>query len=126
MRILKKVTFERFDTVYHDGAFSETVYLIYAGQVKLLAENGFAFALFRKGDHFGETDVFCGTRRNGTAQAQDNCMLYKLNKSDLEQVLLSFPATRKTMLNEAVDKHSKLINDRFRALKKSPLYGRNS
>lgn len=90
-----------------------------------MAENGYAFAVFRKGDHFGETDVFCGTRRNGTAQAFDTCMLYKLKKSDLEQVLLAFPKTRKKMLNEAVDRHSKLINERFKALKKTPLYGRN-
>ena len=31
MRIVKKVTFERFDYIYHDGAFSETIYLLYKG-----------------------------------------------------------------------------------------------
>lgn len=125
MRILKKVSFEKDDIVYNDGAFSETIYLVFKGQVKLFAENGYAFAVFRKGDHFGETDVFCGTRRNGTATAQDICLLYKMNRSDLEHVLLSFPKIRKTLLNEAVDRHSKFIGERFKALKKTPLYGRN-
>lgn len=64
---MKKIRYEKGDKIYHDKDLSETLYLINKGHVKLYAENGFPFAAFKSGSHFGDVDMFCGIRRNGTA-----------------------------------------------------------
>jgi len=64
---LKKITYERGDKIYFDQDLAETIYFIQKGDVKIYAENDFYFAVYRSGDTFGDADVFCGTRRNGTA-----------------------------------------------------------
>ena len=67
MRQLKKVSYERGDKIYNDQEQSETIYFIHKGEVKLFAENDYYFAIFRAGETFGDTDVYCETKRNGTA-----------------------------------------------------------
>ena len=75
---LKKIRYQRNDKIYHDKDLSETLFLIHKGTVKLIAENNFPFEMYRGGDHFGFADMFSGIRRNGTAQAADDCQLYKI------------------------------------------------
>lgn len=60
------------------------MYLIHSGTAKIYAENGYAFATFRKGENFGESEVLTGIRRNGSARPIDIMNLYTLNKVDLE------------------------------------------
>ena len=63
------------------------MYLIHSGTVKIYAENGFAFATFRKGMNFGDSEILIGMRRNGTARTHDSLHLYTLSKVDIEQSL---------------------------------------
>jgi len=87
VRKLKKIKLDKTDDIYKDQDLADTMYLIHSGVVKIYAENGFAFATFRKGMNFGESEILTGMRRNGTARTQDVLSLYTLSKPDLEQSL---------------------------------------
>lgn len=100
---LKKIRYERGDKIYHDNDLSETLYLINKGNVKIYAENGFAIASYKNGQHFGDIEMFCGTRRNGTATAAEDCQLYKIQKNQLEDVLTDFPTIKKKLISKAIE-----------------------
>ena len=73
------------------------MYFIHLGTVKVFAENGYAYATFRKGENFGESEILTGMRRNGTARTKDILMLYTLTKVDLEQSLQGYPDLRRKL-----------------------------
>jgi len=52
---------------------AEHIYMIHQGTIKLFAENGYPFKIYRDGDVFGEADCLTGIRRNGTAIAVTYC-----------------------------------------------------
>lgn len=120
---LKKIRYEKGDKIYHDKDLSETLYLINKGHVKLYAENGFPFAAYKSGSHFGDVDMFCSIRRNGTAQATEDCQLYKIQKSQIEDVLSDFPVIKKKLTAKALSDNQHLIQSRLEVLKKNPIYG---
>ena len=63
-----------------DGEFSEEVYFIKTGNVKIYAKNGFSFGKFVDGQHFGEAEVMHKIPREGKAVAETDCVLYSLHK----------------------------------------------
>ena len=73
--------------------------------------------------HFGDVDMLLGVRRNGTAQATDDCMLYKIQKNQLSEILEDFPSIKKKLFNKAIIDNKNLIRDRLEVLKKNPMYG---
>jgi len=83
IKSLKKVTFDPSDRIYLDKELSEMIYFIHSGHVKLFAENQYPFKVYRPGDVFGESEVFCNLRRNGTAIVigTNQCELYQIRKS---------------------------------------------
>lgn len=69
LKNLNKLTFDVNDTIYLDNSLANTIYLIHDGYVKLFAENGFAFQVYRLGTNFGDSEVILGLKSNGTAKA---------------------------------------------------------
>ena len=67
--------------------------------------------------------MFCGTRRNGTATAAEDCQLYKIQKNQLEDVLTDFPTIKKKLVSKAIEDNQLLTQKRLGVLKKNPLYG---
>lgn len=47
VRHLSKISFGQGDIIYADNELSETMYLINRGQVKLVAENAYAFKTYK-------------------------------------------------------------------------------
>jgi CRP-like cAMP-binding protein len=78
------------------------LYLIHKGSVKLYAENGYPFVQYKQGDQFGECDLLCNTRRLGSAQASENCLLYKIEKTKFEYVLSDYPKLRRDLIARAI------------------------
>ena len=77
------MSFDRNDLIYLDDQHADAVYLIHQGYVKLFAENDFPFQVYRQGDSFGDVDIFCNQRRNGTAKAMDISAFYKIKRVDI-------------------------------------------
>jgi signal-transduction protein with cAMP-binding, CBS, and nucleotidyltransferase domain len=65
VRHLKKVTYTVGDKIYEEGEFSEVLFMINKGTVKLYTYNGYAFAQYTNGEHFGDSEVFAGIDRIG-------------------------------------------------------------
>lgn len=83
---LRKIKVDKDDIIYWEGDFSEEIYFIKTGKVKLYAKNGFPFAQYKEGQHFGDSDVIFKETRDGKAVAQTDCMLYSLHKDYIEQL----------------------------------------
>lgn len=102
VKALKKINYEKGDKIYHDKDLAETMFMIHKGTVKLYADNGFPFSQYMAGMHFGDADMLCETRRNGTASASENCLLYKVQKNQLDDILSDFPKLKKKLINKAI------------------------
>mgnify|MGYP000683143663 CR=1 FL=1 len=82
--MLKRIKVDKDDVIYLEGYFSEEIYYIKVGKVKIYAENGFPFASYKEGQQFGETNVIFKEVRDGKAVAQTDCLLFTLHKDNLE------------------------------------------
>jgi CRP-like cAMP-binding protein len=48
---------DKDDVIYCEGDFAEEIYFIKSGKIKLYAKNGFPFASYKEGQHFGDPEV---------------------------------------------------------------------
>ena len=106
---LVKISYDRGDKIYNDGEISDQIYFIHKGVVKLYGDFGYPFASFKQGQTFGDNDVFSNAARNGTATAVDNCQLYKIFKSQMEEALHQFPYTKNHLTKLSMEKNEKLL-----------------
>ena len=86
VQIANKIAFEKDDTIYLQGDFSENVYMIFKGRVALFAQNGHIFASYGEGDLLGDSDSFLEETRDSKAIAQVNSILYAVKMEKLEEV----------------------------------------
>lgn len=123
VRHLKKVTYTVGDKIYEEGEFSEVLFMINKGTVKLYTYNGYAFAQYTNGEHFGDSEVFAGIDRIGQAQAATDLQLYKLVKSDVEQVLQDYPSVRHRLHSQSMKNSKQLLDKKVNVLRKMPVFG---
>lgn len=93
-----KISFDRGDIIYTDDKYANSMYLIHMGYVKLYAENDFPFGVFRQGHQFGDIDIFCNQKRNGTAKAMDICQFYKIRRVDIQNIIVDYPKTKTRLI----------------------------
>ncbi len=79
------------DVVYWENDFSEEIFFIKHGLVKIYAKNNFPFASYGEGEHFGDTDVLNKSTRDGKAVAQSDCTFFSLHKDMLYNLFDQFP-----------------------------------
>jgi len=115
---LVKISVDRGDKLYNEDEISDQIFFIHKGVVKLYGDFGAPFASFKQGMTVGDNDVFSGTRRNGTASANDNCLLYKIFKNQIEEALQEFPSTKAHLKRLAMEKNEKLAAQRLISIKK--------
>ena len=94
---LVKITYEKGEKLYVDGAISDQVFFIHKGVVKLYGDFGYPFASFKTGQTVGENDVMTNIKRNGTAICVDSCFLYKIFKNQMEEALKLYPSVKKRL-----------------------------
>lgn len=102
VREMSKLEYNKGDKIYNDQELADSIFLVYKGVVKLYAENGYPFAIYRKGETFGDIDVFCGTRRNGTAITTEDCLFYKVHKNNIDDILMDHPKIRREITSRAL------------------------
>lgn len=95
--MLKKIKVDKGDVLYMDGEFSEEMYFIKQGKVKIFSSSGFPYLTCKEGEHFGDEEILFRENRIGKAVAQIDCLLYTLGREDLE-VLLDLYKEMKTEL----------------------------
>lgn len=84
-----------------DGEFSEEIYFVKQGKVKLFAKNGFPFLTCKDGEHFGDEEVLFKESRVGKAVATTDCLLYTLAKEDLEELFSIHKGMRAELIEQA-------------------------
>ena len=87
VQLLRKIKVDKYDVSYWEGDFSEEIYFIKSGKVKLYAKNGFSFLQYKDGQHFGDPEVIFKEPRDGKAVAYTDCLFYSLSKDDLDKLL---------------------------------------
>jgi len=122
---LRKIKVDKDDVIYYDGDFSEEIYFIKAGKVKLYTKNGQPFISYKEGQHFGHSDVIFKETRDGKAVAQTDSMLYSVHKDQLEELFEKFPEMKAILKEDARKKREDHTKKKSDAEKKSPFYGRS-
>lgn len=69
VQIATKIAFEKDDTIYLQGDFSENFYMIFKGRVSLYAQNGYTFITYSEGDLLGDSDALLEQVRDSKAIA---------------------------------------------------------
>ena len=67
--MLRKIKVDKDDVIYWEGDFSEEIYFIKSGKVKLYGKNSFPFHTYKDGEHFGDPEVIFKEPRDGKAVA---------------------------------------------------------
>ncbi len=83
------------DVIYQTSDDTNELYLLLRGSVKIKfpSHNYISNKIFN--DFFGEKELFDNTRRNSSAVAINNCLLYVVKKKDLESFFAKSPAIKK-------------------------------
>lgn len=108
--------YRRGSTIYREGEFSTTFYVIASGRVSLLSrgetgEDGTVTHL-REGDFFGERSLLTQQPRDTSVQALEDTRLLYLNRKDFEGLLLEVPSIRQSLSLEA-EAREVMVTQRF-------------
>ena len=108
VKTLTKCQFESRETIFQDETYSDCMYLIHKGSVRLYSSNDMPFANFKVHHALGDAEMFLNFRRNGTAITSVMCQLYKIIKWQLMESLHKFPDLKKNLIDEAYRKNKNL------------------
>jgi signal transduction histidine kinase len=95
--------FNEGEVIYRSGDESNYIYLLLRGDVKIkfLPHNYISNKIFN--DFFGEKEIFDKTRRNSSAVADSKCLLYLIEKANLEKLL-----NKTTLIKSNIDLYGEL------------------
>jgi len=80
------------DYIINKGELGEEMYFIVQGSVSILAgDKQTVVAQLDKGSYFGEIAIFFSTRRTSYVQSDTFTIVNTLKKSDLDEIVQSFP-----------------------------------
>lgn len=95
-------SFEEFkegEIIYESGEDSNFVYLVVSGKIKI-KENGVKKLQFRRdNEFFGEKEIIKNTQRTSSAMAEIDSTVYKLSKTDFENLLKKVPAIKQNIID---------------------------
>lgn len=80
--------------IYSSGEESKYIYLIIQGRVKIKQSSVKRLLLKFEGDFFGEEETIEGTVRKSSAMANNKCILYKIGKDILDNLVSSSPSVK--------------------------------
>ena len=121
-KTLTKCQFEARETVFVDETYSDCMYLIYKGSVRLYASNDLPFAHFRVNYSLGDSEMLLNFRRNGTAITNIQCLFYRITRINIMESLANFPEIKEAMISHAHKKNRDLAKAHQKILKKSYIY----
>ena len=92
------------DVVIDEGSSGEEMFFIASGSVEVIT-GGQVRATLDTGLFFGEIALVLGRmKRTATIRTQKPCRLYSLSRSDLENVLASYPVMQEKMIHVAKER----------------------
>ncbi|ORY40457.1 camp-binding domain-like protein, partial [Rhizoclosmatium globosum] len=104
----KTVVVKETQLVVSIGEESDAIYFILSGTLEVIGTAGEVHAEMKDGAFFGEVGILLNMRRTASIRAKTESRLFKLNKSDLDEVIKEYP-TVKTTLEEAATERYQLF-----------------
>ena len=105
-KVIQDISFEKGETVYHAEDISDALYIVNKGSVKIyrLSETGKEqlIRILSPGEFTGELALFHDvTSKHGAyAEALMSSSICKINRKDLQELLLSYPSISLKILTE--------------------------
>ncbi|HWQ14299.1 MAG TPA: Crp/Fnr family transcriptional regulator [Roseiflexaceae bacterium] len=95
-------TFERGETIFHQGSAGSVLYIVVSGQVRIYttSESGqeLSVGIMRAGDFFGELAVLDGNPRSASAQAMCRTVTLTLDRAAFLQAIGACPSVAAAIL----------------------------
>ena len=123
VQIANKIAFEKDDTIYWQGDFSENIFMIYKGRVSLYAQNGYVFMSYGEGDLLGDSDALLDEVRDSKAIAQINSVMYTVKMEQLDELFSQYQEAQEQMMRLALRKNAKHKKKIIAIEKKYPVFG---
>ncbi|MFZ0243060.1 MAG: DUF4388 domain-containing protein [Desulfobacterales bacterium] len=90
--LLKLKRFARNEVILKKGDPAQNLYIILAGAVDVLDEEGVRLSALRKGDVFGEMSLISGEPVGATIKVVEPAKIIFINGKDFKQILNKFPS----------------------------------
>ena len=97
---LKVSRIEDGQIIIQENEESSSFYILWSGEVDVMAKNRMIVRLLKKGEYFGEISLIGETKPTATVQAVTNVSLLYLDKDSFEEALEKYPKIR-----ERIEKH---------------------
>jgi CRP/FNR family cyclic AMP-dependent transcriptional regulator len=105
-RSIGSQTFQRDETIFHQGSIGSTLYIIVSGQVRIYttSEDGqeLTVAIFRDGDFFGEMALLDGQPRAASAEAMCRTTTLTLHRAAFLHTINACPPIAASVLEVMV------------------------
>ncbi|KAJ3405629.1 hypothetical protein HDU80_001042 [Chytriomyces hyalinus] len=108
---MKTIVFNEGQYIISIGEASDAMYFILKGSVEVIGSTGAVHALIEEGAFFGEVGVFLNMERTASVRAKQECLIFKLFKTDVDEVLTSYSSIQDT-IKKAVDERFDLFKKR--------------
>lgn len=103
-RLLREVSYQAGETIFYEKEPGDAMYVLRAGAVRIWVHDEdvskVTLAELQPGAFFGELAVLDGSERSATAEALQDCTLYRLSREDFHRFLLAHPAVALNMIRE--------------------------
>ena len=104
MNVVRHVSFKKGETIFGAGDWSDTLYIIHQGKVKIyrLAESGKEqiLTVLYPGDFTGEYALFNESTHHDYAEAMEKTNICMIKKEHLQNFLMKYPTISLKMLTE--------------------------
>jgi CRP-like cAMP-binding protein len=80
-----KVSYKKGEKIFQEGELGTEMYIIHSGKVRIYKDiDGYdqTLSILEKGDFFGEMAVLEGLPRTASAEAEEDCVLIKINSAN--------------------------------------------
>lgn len=113
------IHFQRGEVVCEEDADSESMYLVYDGEVGI-SRKGVSFANMESGAYFGEMSLITGGKRNATVTTLDPSVLFEISADVFDTIFEKFPKTMHNLLvtfDSRLRRHNDIVVDQFIKMK---------
>jgi len=117
---LTELTFSKGDTILTQGDDGGALYIIKSGEVSVQDSNRYegriSFVTLKEGDLIGELSFLNGRRVSADVKAEEECVLYRLEKKDMLNLMKNQQGLAFTIMNSIVNHEAELLSNMRREL----------
>lgn len=112
---LTELTFAKGDRILSQGDEGGALYIIKSGEVSVQDNNRYegriSFVTLKEGDLIGEFSFLNDRRVSADVKAEDDCVLYRLEKADMVKLMKDQQGLAFTIMNSIVNHEARLLSN---------------